>query len=270
MRRSRSFVVVLAVVAVAGVVSYPHLRRLIAAIAPRGLDINLDHGLADCPWPKGVDPLDPGGEARVEDRNVVLRTNDRIYLSERVVSVTCYSAYLFGPAILIELRADAPPERHDPAPPLDPKIDRSRDDLPAALAAYRVALRVMDQFGLTEEEAARGKQSLEQWYGEGNHNLKGSASLGYVGTLASGAVEVLVFHGPTVVVSFSFRTEVNAASALADISRRDGGMPADFLERPPPPSRICIWMPKDGGPSWQPPARSQAEIDKSWFKPCPE
>jgi hypothetical protein len=269
--KRRAALVLIGAAALAGSLGYPALRRAVSAALERRhpLDINLDHGLADCPWPDGVDRLDPAGEVEVEDRDVVVRTDERVYLAERAVSVKCSSAYLLGPIIIIELRTDRS-DRRDPAPPLDPSVDHARDDLPAALTAYRVALGVMDRFDLSAEEAARGRQSLGQWYSRGDHSMKGGASLETVGTLASGAVEVALFQGPHVVASFSFRTDrpdPNLEIALGKL--RDGGIPRDFLEHPPS-SRICIWGPKDAGSSWQPPPRTQAEIDRSWFKPCPE
>jgi hypothetical protein len=262
--KRRAALVLLGAVALAGVFGYPAVRRAVSAALERRhpLDINLDHGLADCPWPDGVDRLDPVGEVEVEDRDVVVRTDGRAYLAERAVSVKCSSAYLLGPIIIIELRTDRS-DRRDPPPPLDPSVDHSQDDLPAALTAYRVALGVMDRFDLSAEEAARGRRSLEEWYARGDY--KGGASLGSVGTLASGAVEVALFQGPHVVASFSFRAEPNPAFELGDLMLPDGGIP-----HPPIRSPICIWLPKDGGLSWQPPPRTQAEIDRSWFKPCPE
>ncbi len=235
---------------VAGFVASRPLRRL-AAREP--LEINLDHGLADCPWPSGVDRLDPKGRVSVEDRVVVLRTDARVYYTGRVVALTCFSAYDVGPEITLALPSGEPSEGDDFAPPpLDPKLDRTRDDLAAALAAYRRARHVVDDFALSTETTERDRQALDAWYG-GDHSRVGGASLDYVGTLASGKVEVELFRGADVVLSFGFWTDPPRASW-------DGAQPR----------RICIHSPVEGGPAWvQPPPHTDAEIARSPFKMCP-
>jgi hypothetical protein len=252
----------------AGAILYPGAKELVATLLStwQPLVINLDHGLADCPWPEGVDPFDPSGEVRVENRVIVLRTDARVYLKERVNSVVCYSAYLFGPAIDIDIKPDVPPLRDDPAPPLNPEMDWSGTDLPAALTAYRTALRLMDQFDLTPDQVARGRKSLDHWYSEEAHTSHGGASLGFLGTLASGGVDIRLTWEPKVQLGFAFAT-VNPPPHPVDLS--DGALPPYGSLEPPIHRPICIRLPQDGGPSGQPPPRSQAEIDRSRFKPCP-
>jgi hypothetical protein len=97
------------------------------------------------------------------------------------------------------------------------------------------------------------------------HTSKGGASLGFVGTLASGSVEIALSWEPNVFLRFGFHT-VNPPPHPVDLS--DGALPPYGTFEPPIHRPICIWMP-DGGTSWPPPPRSQVEIDRSWFKPCP-
>jgi hypothetical protein len=255
--------------ALGGALLYAIVKGVRSRYVETPLEINLDHGLADCPWPIGVDPLDPTGEVKVEDRYLILRDNKHVGLAERVVSVICYSAYLFGPEIRVELRTDRLPRRTDPAPTVDPSMHPSNDNLRSALIAYRVARSVIEQFRMSDEEIQRGRQSLDHWYTAGDFNMRGEATLGYQGTLASGGVLVQVFYGPKVTLGFSFRTDVSAMKILQDsYSTKDAGVGAP-AHVPSARSRICLWMPEDGGFSWQPPPRTQAEIDESWFRPCP-
>jgi hypothetical protein len=215
--------------------------------------INLDHGLADCPWPKGVDRLDPVGRVRVENRTVVIRTDARVYFTENVEALTCLSAYDLGPVVMLELGPTDPGGY--PPPPLDAKLKRDpRDDLAKALAAYRVARQRVDDFALSPELADRARRSLDEWYA-GDHQSNAGASLGFVGTLATGSVEIGLFQDD-VVVSFAFAAD---ALPITPWSPAPGGK-----------RRICIHTPVDGGPAWvQPPPYTPEEIARSPFKLCP-
>lgn len=227
-----------------------HLRGLLKA---NPIVINLDHGLADCPWPKGVDPLDPVGRVRVEDRVVVIRTDARVYFTENVEALTCLSAYDLGPVVMLEL-APTDPGGYPP-PPLDAKLERDpRDDLAKALAAYRVARQRVDDFALSPELAERARRSLDDWYA-GGHQSNGGASLSFVGTLATGSVEIGLFQDD-VVVSFAFAAD---AQPITPWSPAPGGK-----------RRICIHTAVEGGPAWvQPPPYTPEEIARSPFKVCP-
>jgi hypothetical protein len=233
-----------------GALASRHLRRLFET---NPIVINLDRGLADCPWPKGVDPLDPVGRVRVEDRVVVIRTDARVYFTENVEALTCLSAYDLGPAVMLEL-APTDPGGYLP-PPLDPKLRRDpRDDLAKALAAYRVARQRVDDFALSPQDAERARRSLDEWYA-GDHQSEAGASLGFVGTLATGSVDIGRFQDD-VVVTFAFEAD---APSITPWTPAPGGK-----------RRICIHTPVEGGPAWiQPPPYTPEEIARSPFKLCP-
>jgi hypothetical protein len=227
--------------------------RLLRRLKPETIDINLDRGLADCPWPAGVDKLDPVGGMRLEDRDVIVRTDERICFAGHVDAFNCFSAYSLGPVITLELSPSTEEAVGDGSPPaLDPSIDRLHDNLPEALATYRRARRIVDGFALLPDAAGKARQSLDEWYA-GDHDVLGGATIGFVGTLASSGLEVELNCGADIVLKFSFWTDSRWSSW-------------DGSER----RRICIHTPVEGGPDWlQPPPYSDAAIARSPFKLCP-
>jgi hypothetical protein len=247
-----------------GIRAYPRLRRLIAErLETQRVDINLDRGLADCPWPEGMDPLDPEGEVSLKNLYAVVRTDQRVYFAGPVTRLTCYSAYVFGPDITMQLPfGEQPAIGAYPAPPLDPQINHSHDDLPRRLTAYRRARSLVDDFALPPKKAERARQSLDEWYA-GNHGmLRGGASLGSVGTLATAGLTTELSPWADVVLNFSFRTDVDTGAVEVDSWKRNF--------HPRHRVKICFPLPTEGGSSWyEPPIHTEAEIAHSWFKPCP-
>jgi len=246
-------------------ISSPRLRRSVAGRFERqGLDINLDHGLADCPWADKTDRLDPEGEVRIDEPFVVVRSDHRVYFSGRVVSLTCYSAYLFGPAIALEVRSwDPPANANDPAPPLDPEVNHAQTDLPALLATYRRAHGIVGDFALSPEEAARARQALDKWYG-GNSTFRLDESLGFAGALATGEIFVSqrTRDDADIRLLFGFQTDVDPSGEVMESWKHD-------LHRQ---RRVKICLPRsndNGAPPRPPSARAQSESARARFAPCP-
>jgi hypothetical protein len=228
--------------------------RLLRRLKPETIDINLDRGLADCPWPAGVDKLDPVGAMRLEDRDVIVRTDERICFAGHVDALNCFSAYSLGPVITLELSPRSEQVIGDYSPPaLDPSIDRLHDNLPEALATYRRARRIVDGFALAPDAATKARQWLDEWYA-GDHDVLGGPTIGAVGTLASSGLEVELNRGADIVLKFAFWTDPPRSSWEGGAQRR----------------RICIHTRIEGDPEWlQPPHYSDAAIARSPFRLCP-
>jgi hypothetical protein len=228
--------------------------RLLRRPKPKTIDINLDRGLADCPWPVGVDKLDPVGGMRIEDRDVIVRTDERVCFAGHVDALNCFSAYSLGPVITLELSPSGEEAEGNGSPPaLDPSLDRTHDNLPEALATHRRALRIVDGFALSPDAATKARESLAEWYA-GVHDNRGGATIGSVGTLASSGLETELNRGADIVLTFSFWTDPPRSSWEGGAQRR----------------RICIHTRIEGDPEWlQPPPYSDAAIARSPFKLCP-
>jgi hypothetical protein len=266
--QQRSLVIALTGAAVGllvlGALTFPRLRRIAAGWTERQrVDINLDHGLADCPWPDGTDRLDPEGEVRIEDAFVVVRTDQRTYFSGRVASLVCYSAYLLGPAIALDVRSWDPPANNSyPAPPRDPEVLVGHTDMTALLATYRRARAIVDDFGLSAEAITQAREPLDRWYG-GNPTFRLNESLGVAGALAS--AELFVSERARdyadIRLLFGFPTDVDMSGVMIDSWKHDFHLQ----------QRVKICRPRggDGGASGGQPL-AHAESESVWFAPCPD
>jgi hypothetical protein len=196
-----------------GVAAVLLVRR--PAPQPDLLDINVDRGLSDCPWPPEV--RDPNGPAEprpegadrgdVTRKNVylVLRDNDRVFLAERVLEVQCIRPSP-GPDIMIELDPNLGPLGDDQPPAVNPNVMSSRQDASADVTAYRRVRKLLHDTRVTDPLAF---QVVEDWYASNRHEGIGEARLTEMGKAAVALYYVQIFLGePTLRVDVKFFREL--------------------------------------------------------------
>jgi hypothetical protein len=140
------------------------------------VDINVDRGLSDCPWPPNVrDPNGPWmfgpdvpdheGDVARTNAYLVLRDNDRVFLAEPVREVRCIR-FDPGPDIVIELDPYLGPLGDDVPPPVDPNVMSPCHDAAADVIAYRRVRKLLHDARVTEPFAF---DDLEDWYKRNHH-----------------------------------------------------------------------------------------------------
>jgi hypothetical protein len=154
------------------------------------LDINVDRGLSDCPWPPEVrdpnGPAEPGpkgaeyGDVTRENVYLVLRDNDRVFLAERVREVRCTRPSP-GPDIVIELDPNLGPLGDDQPPPVDPSVMETCQDVSADVTAYRRVRKLLHDTRVTDPWAF---ERLERWYASNHHEQWEEGPLARLGKTA--------------------------------------------------------------------------------------
>lgn len=140
------------------------------------VDIDVNHGLSDCPWPPGVrdpngeanhDPKSPDWPGEVDKKNayLVLRDDDKILLAEPVREVRCVRPSP-GPDIMIELNPNLGPLGDDVPPAVDPNVVAGCRDASTGVTAYRRVRKLLHDMRITDPMAF---QRVEDWY-QGNHH----------------------------------------------------------------------------------------------------
>jgi hypothetical protein len=176
------------------------------------LDINVDRGLSDCPWPPEVrDPNGPagGGPTAVDGNSyltrenvyLVLRDNDRVFLAERVREVQCIRPSP-GPDIMIELDPNLGPLGDDQPPAVNPNVINTSRDASADVTAYRRVRKLLHDTRVTDPWAF---QVLENWYASNHREGIGEGRLTEMGKAAVALYYVQMFLGePTIRVDVKF------------------------------------------------------------------
>jgi hypothetical protein len=195
----RTCVIVGAALFGGGAVAALLVRR--PAPQPDVLDINVDRGLSDCPWPADVrDPngpagagpsaADPTGEVDSENVYLVLRDNDRVFLAERVREVRCIRPSP-GPDIMIELDPNLGPLGDDQPPAVNPDVIDTCRDASADVTAYRRVRKLLHDARVTNPWAF---DRLEEWYASNHHRQIAEETMGEIGRTAVAIYYVQMFQ----------------------------------------------------------------------------
>jgi hypothetical protein len=158
------------------------LAALLVGRSPLIVDIDVDRGLADCPWRVPIsdpnlapgrehDPRDPGYTDQ-ENVFLVLRDHEHVALAEPVASVECWrpesgaTDVAFGGFIHVWVHPWTSPSE-DASPPgrLLPNGEPGGPHSADEVAIYRYALRMIDGFDL-DRCAGSGRAYLDGWYRE--------------------------------------------------------------------------------------------------------
>jgi len=188
--------------------------------------IDVDRGLADCPW--FITPPDPNGPPSLlpDPRNLpldaietnpllVLRNRERVVYAERVAEVRC-SRSTAGPRIVATL---LPTPRPVSLPSDEPPATDKPDEL--RTKAYRIVRGLFRQFD-TRLCASTPLQALDQWFASPTNTPNASPgstsiNLGRVGRASRASARI---EGSTL-----YRVSIEI----------------DFSHTPPPgPIRICL------------------------------
>ncbi|MGO9342321.1 MAG: hypothetical protein ACLP6E_07350 [Acidimicrobiales bacterium] len=208
----------------------------------RLVDININHGLSDCPWPYTVrDPNMPSAVPRpagdvgivtLHDVRLVLRDDDRVLFSGRVKELDCYRPLDLGPGLDIWLPSDA---GDDDTPPPMKSGARSLEDPLGTMHAhlYRIGTRMMRDFHVTDR---RVLDNLQDFYVSQTDGVW--LNLGRVGSVAQLQLEL-------------------APNMPAPVAR----MLLDFFYAPGPEHRPCTMAQTD------PQTLPACPVGTSWIEP---